>query len=167
MENSGHPQSAPKPAGHDVESSDVSVKAIVFWLGIIVALAIIIHLALALQFAYFKKTKDLADQEARRQQVVPGVTRSGQEFPEPRLQVSPPLDLKEMRAREQAELNSYGWVDKKFGVVRIPIDKAMETIAQKGLPTRQGTNQGRGGPSNLQLQQDRPEQYRSQQPQQK
>ncbi|MDB6124986.1 MAG: hypothetical protein JWQ71_3979 [Pedosphaera sp.] len=160
MENSGHPQSAPTPADHGVEASDIGTKVILMWLGVVVILAIIIHLVLWWQLTYFKRTKDLADQEARRQQVVAGVTRSGQVFPEPRLQVSPPLDLKELRAQERAELNSYGWVDKKSGVVRIPIDKAMEMIAQKGLPTRQGTNQSRGGPSFLELQLSRPEQYR-------
>ena len=160
MENSGHPQSAPMPADHGEEAHDVSVKKVMFWLGVILALAIIIHLVLFWQINYFKRTKDLADQEAKRQQVAPGVTRTGPEFPEPRLQVSPPLDLRELRAKEQAELNSYGWVDKKSGVVRIPIEKAMEMVLQKGLPTRQGTNQGTVGPSFLEMQLGRPEQFR-------
>ena len=33
-------------------------------------------------------------------------------------------------------LNSYGWVDPKAGVVRIPIDRAMDLLLQKGLPVR-------------------------------
>jgi hypothetical protein len=160
MENSGHPQSAPMPAAHGHESSDVGAKLVLIFVGIIVGFAIIIHLVLWWQIIYYKKHRDLSDQEARRQQVVPGVTRSGQEFPEPRLQASPPLDLKELRARDRAELNSCGWVDKKSSVVRIPIEKAMEMILQKGLPTRQGTNQDTGGPSFLEMQLSRPEQFR-------
>jgi topoisomerase IA-like protein len=31
-------------------------------------------------------------------------------------------------------LESYGWVDKDKGVVRIPIEEAMRLIAERGLP---------------------------------
>ena len=34
-------------------------------------------------------------------------------------------------------LDSYGWVDKNAGIVRIPIDEAMKLTLQRGLPTRQ------------------------------
>ncbi len=34
--------------------------------------------------------------------------------------------LEEMRAREQAAQAGYGWVDRPKGVVRLPIDRAME-----------------------------------------
>ena len=38
-------------------------------------------------------------------------------------------------ANEQDKiLASYDWVDQKNGVVRIPIDKAMDLLAQRGLP---------------------------------
>lgn len=58
------------------------------------------------------------------------------EPPEPRLQVSPPQDLQKMRESEDALLYNYGWVDRKAGVVRIPIDRAMELIVERGLPAR-------------------------------
>ena len=38
--------------------------------------------------------------------------------------------------QEEQTLNSYGWVDQQAGVVRIPIDRAMDLLAQRGLPTR-------------------------------
>jgi hypothetical protein len=56
--------------------------------------------------------------------------------PEPRLEETPVLDLKAMRGAEQQVLNGYGWVDQKQGVVRIPIDRAMDLLAQRGLPSR-------------------------------
>ncbi|MGB9605875.1 MAG: hypothetical protein ACPL88_08365, partial [Bryobacteraceae bacterium] len=37
-----------------------------------------------------------------------------------------PEDLRALRAREEAELNSYGYVDRQKGVVRIPVRRAME-----------------------------------------
>lgn len=58
--------------------------------------------------------------------------------PEPRLQVSGAADLAAFRAKEEAELNSYGWVDRKAGTVRIPIQRAMELLLQRGLPTAPG-----------------------------
>src|SRR5207249_2311339 len=41
--------------------------------------------------------------------------------PAPRLQVAPVEDLARYRAAQDSALNSYGWVDQKAGVVRIPI----------------------------------------------
>ncbi len=56
--------------------------------------------------------------------------------PEPRIELKPGIQLKNVRAREDAILETYGWVDKNAGVVRIPIDRAMDLIAQRGLPYR-------------------------------
>jgi len=56
--------------------------------------------------------------------------------PEPRLQANPMLDLKKYRAAEEAELKSYGWVDRPNGVVRIPVERAMELVLERGLPAR-------------------------------
>ena len=46
--------------------------------------------------------------------------------PEPRLQANPKVELKDLRSDEDAILNSYGWVDQKAGIVRLPIDRAIE-----------------------------------------
>ena len=34
--------------------------------------------------------------------------------------------LADLRAHEQAEATSYGWIDQKAGVVRLPLDRAVE-----------------------------------------
>ena len=57
--------------------------------------------------------------------------------PEPRLQSDPLQDLQTLRAQEEAQLTSYGWVDRKAGIVRIPVQRAIELLAQRGLPARQ------------------------------
>lgn len=41
-----------------------------------------------------------------------------------------------MRAEEDKILNSYDWVDKEKGIVRIPIQRAIDILASKGLPAR-------------------------------
>jgi len=56
--------------------------------------------------------------------------------PEPRLQVTAPQDLKQYHAAQEQLMTSYGWVDQQNGVVRIPIEQAMEMLLQKGLRVR-------------------------------
>ena len=58
-----------------------------------------------------------------------------QRFPEPRLEDNERTELGGFRYSEEQELNSYGWADKSAGVAHIPIEQAMQLIAQKGLPT--------------------------------
>jgi len=57
-------------------------------------------------------------------------------FPEPRLETDEPREIRAFRVQEEQRLHSYGWVDQPAGVVRIPIDRAMDLLAQRGLPTR-------------------------------
>jgi len=44
------------------------------------------------------------------------------------------LDMEAFRASEDVLLNNYEWVDRKHGVVRIPINRAMEMLVQRGTP---------------------------------
>lgn len=41
------------------------------------------------------------------------------------------VHLDEMRAREQAASSSYAWIDKDKGIVRLPIDRAMQLTLQE------------------------------------
>ena len=43
-----------------------------------------------------------------------------------------------LRASEQATLESYGWVDRERGIVRIPIDRAIDLVAERGVPKGKG-----------------------------
>ena len=58
------------------------------------------------------------------------------DFPEPRLEEDERLELQDVRGPKDEQLATYGWVDEKNGVVHIPIERAMELIAQRGLPVR-------------------------------
>lgn len=68
-----------------------------------------------------------------------GPTPTAIQPPEPRLQVDPAKDLQEVRATQEAQLNSYGWVNKNAGIIHMPIDQAMQIIAEQGVPTRAPT----------------------------
>jgi hypothetical protein len=54
--------------------------------------------------------------------------------PEPRLQIRPQADLEQVRANETAQLNGTGWIDRDRQVAHIPIDRAIDLLAQRGLP---------------------------------
>jgi hypothetical protein len=56
-------------------------------------------------------------------------------FPQPRLERNERIEIRDFRLKEEQTLNSYGWLDEKAGAVRIPIERAMQLVAQRGLPT--------------------------------
>lgn len=58
------------------------------------------------------------------------------QFPEPRLETDEATEINDFRRKEEDTLRTYGWVDKDAGTVRIPIDRAMQLIAERGLPVR-------------------------------
>jgi hypothetical protein len=113
------------------EESDVNVRAI---LGIgagLFAVCAVVCVVAALLFTYFTGAA------ARVPRMFPlAAERQTQLPPEPRLQTSPREDMEKLRAGESAVLESYGWVDRKAGIARIPIEKAMKLTVQHGLPTR-------------------------------
>lgn len=57
-------------------------------------------------------------------------------FPQPQLETNERTELNKIRLREEDTLSTYGWVDEKAGTVRIPIDRAMDLLVQRGLPVR-------------------------------
>lgn len=56
-------------------------------------------------------------------------------FPQPRLEQNERMEINDFLLQEEQTLNSYGWVDQKAGVVHIPIERAMQLVAERGLPT--------------------------------
>jgi hypothetical protein len=57
--------------------------------------------------------------------------------PVPRIEEHPAIELKDLRTQEDKILSTYGWTDKRSGIVRIPIERAMDLQLQRGFPTRQ------------------------------
>lgn len=119
------------------ETTDASIGGIVkFAIGL--ALSIVATLVICkLTFNYF----------AAHQSLGPPVTPFGntRELPPegvPRLQTEAPQDLAKYREKQGHLLHSYGWVDQKDGVVRIPIKRAMDLLIQRGLPVQTAPPQG-------------------------
>jgi hypothetical protein len=119
-----HLESIDQPTVHH-EETDVNIRAIFGFAGVLLVIAIVIHLAVWGLFEYFD------DRETRESgQASPLATGEPRLPPEPRLQVSP---------REDAILNGYTWVNRETGTVRIPIAEAMKMTVQTGLPVRATT----------------------------
>jgi hypothetical protein len=57
-------------------------------------------------------------------------------FPDPRLEEDEIHQLREFREGEEQKLYTYGWVDQTAGTVHIPIERAMQLIVERGLPTQ-------------------------------
>ena len=53
--------------------------------------------------------------------------------PLPRLQSDPRSALVQLRSREDSILTGYAWVSKDSGLVRVPIEKAMELVVERGM----------------------------------
>jgi hypothetical protein len=72
---------------------------------------------------------------------VPAIVKmqAPREPPEPRLQPNPQLDMRNMLLEENQVLTHYGWVDPDRGIVRIPVERAIDIAAQRGLPQFKAT----------------------------
>jgi hypothetical protein len=114
------------------ETIDANVRSLVWWgIGVFALLAAGVIVS-AVVFHYFVTHQSLGPPASPFENVraLP---------PSPALQVTPRRDLRQYLDTQDATLNSYGWVDQKAGVVRIPIDRAMDLLLQKGLPVRGAT----------------------------
>jgi hypothetical protein len=84
-------------------------------------------------FLLFERQEKAAGALAQKYPLAAGVHKDP---PTPNLQNQPFKDIYQLRQGETEKLTSYGWVDKEGGVARIPIDRAMEVMLQRGFPAR-------------------------------
>ena len=133
--------------GH--ETRDISVRVVAWFAAGLIVAAIIIHFAVGAVFALFNKQHPSPEAPSRIA-LHPRVIA-----PPPRLQIDPPADLAQFRMSEEDKLNSYGWVNKERGIVRIPIERAIDLIVQRGLPTRGPGSQNSSGKTPEQMQQEK------------
>lgn len=64
--------------------------------------------------------------------LVPAV--GSQAPPQPQIQPDPAADMRALDLTQKAVLDSYGWANQEKTAARIPIQRAMEILAEKGLP---------------------------------
>jgi hypothetical protein len=120
--------------GH--ETSDANVRAVVkFVIGLFLSIAASLLIVWA-TFSYFVNRQGLGPPaspfENARKLPPPGV---------PVLEAKPAEEYKHYFVQQQEQLRTYGWVDQKDGIVRMPIDRAMDLLVERGLPVQKETAQ--------------------------
>jgi hypothetical protein len=122
------------------DRSDLSRRGVlVFLIGLAITV-LLIHIVTWGLFRYFAQNQLSAP--PRSFAIIQSAGRTGrtadptQTFPAPQLQPDPVADLNKFRAAVDERLNTYGWVEQKGGVLHIPIERAIDVVAQQGLPTR-------------------------------
>ena len=126
MAENRHPDVERREIHH--EASDVNTWAVGKFAIALVLLCGVALLILVGLFKYFQSSEEPP--------VAGAISLENRVPPSPRLQNNPIQDLKAMRAAEDSVLTSYGWVDQKNGIARIPIARAIDLLAQRGLPSR-------------------------------
>lgn len=147
---------------HGHEESDINIKAIVGFALFLAVGGLVAHVSLWGMYVYLDKMAEKRNagsmtpvqmqMQAQRPQSTeakpPGkegekhaetskevLQRLEATFPSPRLQDDDVRDMNMLRANEEKSLNHYVWLDKNTGAVRIPVSRAMELIAERGLPS--------------------------------
>ena len=124
------------------ELSDVSQGGVI-WAGVGVAALIgLCSLGVWILMALSHRTLSHAESASR-------IANLHMVAPPPRLQVDEVEDIKQLRAAHEEELRTYGWVNREAGIIRIPIERAIELTASRGLPTRkpaEGAGKPEGAP---------------------
>lgn len=123
------------------EHQDLSARGIIgFLVGLIVTVALI-HLIVYGLYKFMASEKLVSTPRSAGIITPNKILPQGQDpvlrFPQPVLQPDPAADLDKFRATNEQQLNTYGYVDQGKGVVHIPIERAIDIVAQQGLPTRQ------------------------------
>jgi hypothetical protein len=139
--NTPSPHSTPPPPGPaDFRGRDISYRALSLVGGGLVALVVLAVIVNGFLFGYFR------DREAERQPASSPFDAIERPRPAPMLAVDPSEERLRMEAEIDALLTAYEWVDVDAGRVRIPIQRAMELLAESGESAVAG-NPGDADPS--------------------
>ena len=112
--------------GEGHETKEVSVPFVFVSLSALIIGTFLVSLLVIGIFQFFKSTYHPEQVAKESVQVVP---------PEPRVEEHPAQQLQTIRTREDHILSTYALIDKNQGIVRVPIDRAIDMLAQKGVPT--------------------------------
>ncbi len=150
------PQSGGQVAGHGEaqhETTDVNIKAVAGFGIFLVISGIVLHFALYGLYIVFDKQFEKRNpppnpmMEAERpvgSDTMTAETQAetakrlnktfGGNALNPMLQIDDVRDMDVMRKSQNTQMAEYQWMNKDTGSVRIPIERAMELIVERGLP---------------------------------
>jgi len=123
----------PSPQSHGVaaEPDRVPTRLVVGFAIVLIALCIASGILMA---ALFRGLERRAERKDRTTIAGAGLERRPETVPPaPRLQVYAVRHWKDFQTAEHERLSTYGWMDRSAGVVHVPIERAMDLIAVRGL----------------------------------
>ncbi len=111
------------------ELRDLSTRSLMMGL---VALATLIGVAMWLMIVLFDvlETRSVVNDEQS------PLVETGVLPPQPRLETTRGSVRSQLDALEAVQLTTYRWVDRQEGIARVPVERAMELLAARGLPYR-------------------------------
>lgn len=119
------------------EKTDASPRGLIYFATAVAVILAVVSVLLIVLFKHFQKTEPAGS-------FVAAPFEAGEPAPPPpRIQPDPRADMHSYADSQEKLLNTYGWVDHQNGIVRLPIDRAMELLLQRGLPTRSTDGQER------------------------
>lgn len=126
----GHPSAGGRREPGDSLDRELDLRGIWGFAALVAATTALLHLVVWGLMVGFLET-------AERRDPPPSPLAEANERrlpPVPRLQDAPERDMEALRAEEDARLSTYGWIDRTAGIGRIPIDRAIDLILERGLP---------------------------------
>lgn len=115
---------------HDHERTDAHVRPVALFLVFMFASVLAAYGVITVLFEYFSQ-RQISKYGNPVQLSVPGGVSGA-----PKLQVVPGLDLSQIRAEEAEQLEKYGWVDRREGIVHVPIEQAIDMLLEQGVASR-------------------------------
>jgi len=141
MSNEIHPANSNGNGGY--ERSDIGVAGVLYFLLGLAVAGLLAYFVVDGLYHFLDKRSEaeqtpvnplVANAPVDTRRIVKDYPQSA--FPNPKLEEDERNQLNSIRLNEEQTLATYDWIDKNAGTVRIPIDRAMDLIAQRGLPTR-------------------------------
>jgi hypothetical protein len=141
MSNETHPANSPGNGGY--ERSDIGTRGVLYFLAGLAVAGLLAYFVVVGLYSYLEKRS-----EVEQAPVNPLVTNAPADtrhipkdypqgaFPNPKLEEDERGQVTDIRLKEEQTLSTYDYIDKNAGTVRIPIDRAMDLVAQRGLPVR-------------------------------
>lgn len=112
--------------GH--EEVDVNPRALFIFLAGLVSVVGLVMLLMMLMFNAF---------EARIQRTDPPVSplaSQRKDYVGVSLEPTSTTEIDQMRTEQQQIMTTYAWIDRRDGIVRVPLEEALKAAAQDGLP---------------------------------
>jgi hypothetical protein len=130
----------PVDASAGYEKRDVNIRGLfqfAFWMAVVLLVTLV---GMRFTFDFFKRVEPLgpAASPIETPRLIP---------PRPLLQVQPHQELEDYCVAQQQAVGTYAWVNQSGGVVRIPVDRAMQLILERGLPARSASDAAAAGAS--------------------